>query len=73
LPVRRLGGYLAGHTDLLDVTMVGAAAAAEHVDLRVPPLQGSVLTADLPRISVVKIRRLIELLMAISVLLLASA
>ena len=44
--------------------MVGAAAATQHVDLRMPLQQIAVLAAELHRIAVVEVGCIVELLMA---------
>src|SRR5690625_2859157 len=54
----------AGEADLLDVAMVGAAAAAQDVELRQPAAQIKVLLAQLQRIAGIEIRRGVELRMA---------
>ena len=59
-----LGGRLARHADLLDVAMIGAAAAAEHVDLRVAPQDLAVLGTELRGIAIVEIGSVVELLVA---------
>jgi hypothetical protein len=54
-------GVAAGKADLLDVAVVGAAAAAQHVELAERAAQVAVLKAQLCRIAVVQVLRLVEL------------
>ena len=54
----------AGAGDRLDVAVVGAAAAAEHVDLRVLLQQLAVFPAELDRIAGVELGRRVELRVA---------
>lgn len=51
----------AGCGNLLDVAVVGAAAAAQHVQARCPLLDRGVLSAELGRVAVVEVGRLVEL------------
>jgi hypothetical protein len=52
---------LAGEANLLEVPMIGAAAAAKHIDVMMLPAQRSVAAAEIRRIADVEIGRLIEL------------
>lgn len=56
----------AGGADLPDVTIIRAAASAQYGDLRVPQPDVAVLCAELNRIAVIEIGRVVELLVAAS-------
>jgi uncharacterized MAPEG superfamily protein len=53
--------FHAAHANLLNVTMIGAAAAAEHVNVPETTTQAPVLQAELYRIPVIEFRGVIEL------------
>ena len=52
---RRALHLAAGERDALDVAVIGAAAAAQHVDLRMTPQQLAILAAQLHRIAGIEI------------------
>ena len=60
----RLRSCLTGACNFLNVTMVRSAAAAQHVDLRMPAQQIGILATEFARIAVVEVGRIIELCMA---------
>ena len=64
LCARRSGGSAARKTDALEVPVIRAAAAAEHIDLRVLAQQITVLATKLDRIAGVEVRRIVQLLVA---------
>ena len=61
-PGQELDDIPTGERDAFDVAMVGAATAAQHVDLRIPADEVAVLACQLDRTASVKIGRVVQLL-----------